>query len=162
MDLVGQTVVIFGGSSGMGLAIARLARERGAKVTIASRSRAKLDRAIQQIGEARAIVADITDESDVSEVFEDLNHSFSRCCWELLYGLALQVVAKKGHHFIGHAGRVVCEGPVPAIFEDDDFGAGKGLALQRCVPDRDVGIACTPDHQCRPINGTQGGGQCRT
>jgi NAD(P)-dependent dehydrogenase (short-subunit alcohol dehydrogenase family) len=73
MDLQGKNVVVVGGSSGMGLATAKLAREHGAKVTIASRSKSKLDRAAQQIGPAQAVVADITSESDVKEVFEDLD-----------------------------------------------------------------------------------------
>lgn len=73
MDLHGKNVVVIGGSSGMGLATAQLVREHGAKVTIASRSRAKLDQAVQRIGDARAIVADITNESDIKEVFKELD-----------------------------------------------------------------------------------------
>jgi NAD(P)-dependent dehydrogenase (short-subunit alcohol dehydrogenase family) len=70
MRLLGANVVIIGGTSGMGLATARLAKERGANVTIASRSSEKLSRAVQQLGDVRAVSADITSESDVQAIFE--------------------------------------------------------------------------------------------
>jgi NAD(P)-dependent dehydrogenase (short-subunit alcohol dehydrogenase family) len=57
----------------MGLATARLAREQGAIVTIVSRSREKLGNAVQQLGNVRAVVADITSESDVQEIFRELD-----------------------------------------------------------------------------------------
>lgn len=73
MTLQGANVVIIGGSSGMGLATARLAKEQGASVTIVSRSSEKLQHAIQQLGNVRAVVADIISESDVQEIFRELN-----------------------------------------------------------------------------------------
>jgi short-subunit dehydrogenase involved in D-alanine esterification of teichoic acids len=45
----GQSVVIIGGSSGIGLSIAKEAVDAGADVTIAGRSQAKLDEARQAI-----------------------------------------------------------------------------------------------------------------
>ena len=72
MGLQSKSVVVIGGSSGMGLATAKLAKEMGAKVTIASRSKAKLDQALQHIGEALAITADITNESDIKRLFAGL------------------------------------------------------------------------------------------
>ena len=74
MDLQGSQVVIIGGSSGMGLATARLAKECGATVTIASRSSEKLQHAAHQLGDVRAVVADMTIESDVGSIFRDLDH----------------------------------------------------------------------------------------
>lgn len=70
MDLQNKNVVVIGGSSGMGLATAVLVKEQGARVVIASRSRPKLDQAVQQIGEAQAIVTDLTKESDIRKLFE--------------------------------------------------------------------------------------------
>ena len=62
MTIQGQSLVIIGGSSGMGLAIAKKAVEAGANVTIAARSRAKLDEVRE------AIAADVTTHTvDVSE-----------------------------------------------------------------------------------------------
>ena len=73
MTLLGANVVIIGGSSGMGFATARLAKEQGANVTIASRSSEKLQHAVRQLGNIRAVVADITSESDVQEILRELD-----------------------------------------------------------------------------------------
>jgi NAD(P)-dependent dehydrogenase (short-subunit alcohol dehydrogenase family) len=70
--LDGASVVIIGGSSGMGLATARLVREQGGDVTIASRSRTKLANAAQLLGRVRTVVADLTSESDVQALFAQL------------------------------------------------------------------------------------------
>jgi NAD(P)-dependent dehydrogenase (short-subunit alcohol dehydrogenase family) len=73
MTLQGANVVIVGGSSGMGLATARLAKEQGANITIASRSSEKLRQAVRQLGNVRTVVADIVSESDVQEIFRELD-----------------------------------------------------------------------------------------
>jgi NAD(P)-dependent dehydrogenase (short-subunit alcohol dehydrogenase family) len=63
-----QHVVIIGGSSGMGYAIAELALHRGARVTIGSRSAEKTQAAAQRLG-AAAQVIDTTDEASVQAFF---------------------------------------------------------------------------------------------
>jgi len=73
MMLLGANVIIIGGSSGMGLATARLAKEQGANVTVASRSSEKLRHAVQQLDNVRAVVADITSESDVQAIFREMD-----------------------------------------------------------------------------------------
>jgi NAD(P)-dependent dehydrogenase (short-subunit alcohol dehydrogenase family) len=73
MRFLGAQVVIVGGSSGMGLATARLVQDQGAKVTIASRSRTKLQEAVQQLGDVRTVVADVTREADVQTIFRDMD-----------------------------------------------------------------------------------------
>ena len=50
MKLHGGHVVVIGGSSGIGLAAARLARDEGAEVTIAGRSQERLIQAQQELG----------------------------------------------------------------------------------------------------------------
>ena len=68
-----QTVVVIGGSSGMGLAIAEACSRSGARVVIASRSQDKLEPAAQRIGgEVHWQVVDTTQESSVSDLFERL------------------------------------------------------------------------------------------
>lgn len=72
-SLAGKHVVILGGSSGIGFAIAQTAHAHGAYVHIASRSRDKLLRAADSIGRGVQIYsADITDEASVKKMF----HSF--------------------------------------------------------------------------------------
>jgi NAD(P)-dependent dehydrogenase (short-subunit alcohol dehydrogenase family) len=72
-DLNGQHAVIVGGSSGIGLASARRLAHAGAKVTIVSRSRDRLDAAAPTIaGEVDTAVLDCTDESAVRSLFARL------------------------------------------------------------------------------------------
>ncbi len=73
MKLQDAHVVVIGGSSGLGLATARLARQEGADVTIAGRSPEKLAQAQRELGEARTVVADIADEAAIAQVFEGLS-----------------------------------------------------------------------------------------
>ncbi len=68
MLLKGKTVVVVGGSSGIGLATAELAREEGAEVVIASRNKDRLTPAADKIG-ARAVVVDVTDDGSVDALF---------------------------------------------------------------------------------------------
>src|SRR5215471_9445681 len=69
-DLEGRRVVVFGGSSGVGLETARMARERGALVTIVGRGRAALERCAAELGEGTCLgVADATDEDQVRAFF---------------------------------------------------------------------------------------------
>lgn len=71
-DLTGQRVLVLGGSSGIGLAAAARAAEAGAEVTIASRSKAKLDAALAGLGpKARAAVLDTGDEAAVEAFFAE-------------------------------------------------------------------------------------------
>jgi NAD(P)-dependent dehydrogenase (short-subunit alcohol dehydrogenase family) len=65
----GQRVAIIGGSSGMGLAIAKLAASRGATVIIGSRSADKVKAAADELGIEGHII-DTTDEASVKAFFE--------------------------------------------------------------------------------------------
>src|SRR4030081_1502912 len=68
--LKGARVVVFGGSSGIGLATAAAAAEAGAAVTIASRSKAKLDAAATELGgNIRTAVLDTGDEAAIERFF---------------------------------------------------------------------------------------------
>jgi NAD(P)-dependent dehydrogenase (short-subunit alcohol dehydrogenase family) len=67
-----QCVVVVGGSSGIGLGIARAAQAAGADVVIVGRSRQKLDTALADFAGGappRALAADVTNETDVRQLF---------------------------------------------------------------------------------------------
>jgi NAD(P)-dependent dehydrogenase (short-subunit alcohol dehydrogenase family) len=69
----GQTVVVIGASSGIGLAVARRAAEAGAAITMVSRSREKLQAAASSItGDVILVAADALDEHAVGEAFAAL------------------------------------------------------------------------------------------
>ncbi|WP_030177282.1 SDR family oxidoreductase [Streptomyces sp. NRRL S-813] len=62
----GKNVVITGGASGMGFAMARLLADGGARVVITGRSQARLDAARRQLGEnATAVQGDVSSLSDL-------------------------------------------------------------------------------------------------
>ncbi|CAO3433101.1 SDR family oxidoreductase [Azospirillum endophyticum] len=66
------SVLVIGGSSGIGLATASAAARAGASVTIASRSRDKLDAAVAAIGgDARAVMLDTRDLGAVERFFAE-------------------------------------------------------------------------------------------
>lgn len=73
MHLRGTRVIVVGGSSGIGLAAARLTKEAGAEVTIVGRSPVRLKRAQESLGGVRAVEADITDTAAIGRVFEGLD-----------------------------------------------------------------------------------------
>ncbi|WP_394826348.1 SDR family oxidoreductase [Pendulispora albinea] len=72
-ELTNRTVAIVGGSSGIGLATAKAAAARGAKVILLSRSQAKVDEAATSVGgEARAVALDMLDPEAALRVFGGL------------------------------------------------------------------------------------------
>jgi NAD(P)-dependent dehydrogenase (short-subunit alcohol dehydrogenase family) len=73
MQLQGAHVVVVGGSSGIGLATAQLAKREGATVTIAGRSPERLAEAQRTLGEVRTVVADITDAATIQDIFQGIN-----------------------------------------------------------------------------------------
>jgi len=70
MSIEAQSVVIIGGSSGIGLAIAKEAVDAGAEVTIAGRSQNRLDEARRAIaGDIAVRTVDLSNERSVRELF---------------------------------------------------------------------------------------------
>jgi NAD(P)-dependent dehydrogenase (short-subunit alcohol dehydrogenase family) len=73
MTLQGQTIVVMGGSSGIGLATAQKAAQAGAKVVITGRDSARLTAALAQLPSGtRGESVDATDADDLREFFDAL------------------------------------------------------------------------------------------
>jgi NAD(P)-dependent dehydrogenase (short-subunit alcohol dehydrogenase family) len=71
-DLLGQTVVVISGSSGIGLETAHLARVNGAEVILAARSPARLKLAADEVDTSRTEAFDVTDRTRFEQFFGDL------------------------------------------------------------------------------------------
>lgn len=73
-SLQDASVVVIGGSSGIGLATAKLASQAGARVTIAGRDEDRLATACADIGgDVRGLVVDVADERAVADLFGSLD-----------------------------------------------------------------------------------------
>lgn len=70
--LAGQTVVLIGGSAGIGLETARRARAEGADVVLTGRHPDRLDQAAREVDAQRTAAFDATDTAALREFFQDL------------------------------------------------------------------------------------------
>ena len=71
-ELLGQTVVVIGGSAGIGLETARRAREEGADVILTARDPDRLHRVGQELGAASIAAFDATDFGRLGRFFDEL------------------------------------------------------------------------------------------
>jgi NAD(P)-dependent dehydrogenase (short-subunit alcohol dehydrogenase family) len=71
-ELLGQTVVVIGGSAGIGLETARRARAEGAEVILAGRNRERLQRAATELGARDTATFDANDLSALEAFFAGL------------------------------------------------------------------------------------------
>ena len=75
MKISGSKILIIGGSSGLGLGIAKECASNGAQVTIASRSEEKLRNSVLEVGnEAKYHVADISSKKSIYALFESVGN----------------------------------------------------------------------------------------
>jgi NAD(P)-dependent dehydrogenase (short-subunit alcohol dehydrogenase family) len=70
--LAGQTVVVIGGSSGIGLETARQARSEGANVVVTGRDSQRLERAARELGARSSAAFDATDFERLERFFDEL------------------------------------------------------------------------------------------
>jgi NAD(P)-dependent dehydrogenase (short-subunit alcohol dehydrogenase family) len=108
MDLTGRHIAIIGGSSGIGLASAKLAAERGASVTVGGRSPERLSVAREQIGCHAAIPVDATDHEQLRRFYAEAGP---------IDDLVITVTKRGG------------AGPAAALGEQDLIGAFTGKAV---------------------------------
>ena len=71
-DLIGQTVVLIGGSAGIGLETARRARAEGADVTLTGRDPDRLEQAAREVGAQRTAAFDAYDTAALQAFFADI------------------------------------------------------------------------------------------
>jgi NADP-dependent 3-hydroxy acid dehydrogenase YdfG len=71
-ELLGQTVVVIGGSAGIGLETARRARAEGASVILAGRNPEPLQRAASELEALGTAAFDATDNASLEGFFRDL------------------------------------------------------------------------------------------
>ena len=71
-DLLGQTVVVIGGSDGIGLETARKARTEGAEIVLTGRNPDRLAQAAQELRAQRTAAFDATDADSLERFFQDL------------------------------------------------------------------------------------------
>jgi NAD(P)-dependent dehydrogenase (short-subunit alcohol dehydrogenase family) len=71
-ELLGQTVVLIGGSAGIGLESARRARAEGAEVVLTGRNPERLEKAAREIGALSSAAFDVTDAEALKRFFDGL------------------------------------------------------------------------------------------
>src|SRR4051794_34336328 len=71
-ELLGQTVIVVGGSAGIGLETARRAREEGAEVILTGRDAERLERAAIDVDARDASAFDANDAGALQRFFDDL------------------------------------------------------------------------------------------
>jgi len=71
-DLYGQTVVVIGGSAGIGLETARQARAKGARIILTARTPDRLNRAASELDALSTAVFDAEDPNALDKFFQNL------------------------------------------------------------------------------------------
>jgi NAD(P)-dependent dehydrogenase (short-subunit alcohol dehydrogenase family) len=71
-ELAGQTVIVIGGSAGIGLETARRARAEGAEVILTGRNQDRLNQATAELGAQRTAAFDATDFGRLDTFFNEL------------------------------------------------------------------------------------------
>jgi NAD(P)-dependent dehydrogenase (short-subunit alcohol dehydrogenase family) len=71
-ELLGQTVVVIGGSAGIGLEVARRARAEGADVMLTGRDPERLQHAASELGALSRTAFDATDPASLERFFREL------------------------------------------------------------------------------------------
>ena len=71
-ELLGQTVVVIGGSAGIGLETARRARAEGADVILTARNPERLEHAAREVGALSSAAFDAADSDQLAQFFDGL------------------------------------------------------------------------------------------
>lgn len=77
MNTQNNTIFISGGSAGIGLEIAKLFSAKGNKVIINGRNQERLNKALEQLNNAVAILGDLSEESERIRIANELKANYS-------------------------------------------------------------------------------------
>lgn len=102
LGLTGKVALISGGTSGIGLAIAKMLATEGCKVAICGRDKARLDRAVAAVksAEAKGFVADVCKPADIAALVDNV----TKAC-----GGTDIVVSNAGTHLPGRLDEITRE-----------------------------------------------------
>ena len=78
MDVRDKVIIVTGASGGIGAATARLLSERGARVVLAARREEKLRQLEQELPDSLAVVADVSQASDIESLVSQAIERFGR------------------------------------------------------------------------------------
>lgn len=122
LGLAGKTALITGGTSGIGLAIARRLGEEGCRIAICGRQRGKLDAALAELKpiDAKGFIADVCEPAEVAALVDQVIEAFG--------GIDI-VVSNAGTHVPGRIDEVASD-KLLQHFETKVVGAWE---LARCV-----------------------------
>jgi NAD(P)-dependent dehydrogenase (short-subunit alcohol dehydrogenase family) len=113
-DLSGQNLLVIGGSSGIGLAVAKLAASQGANIVISSSNQTKIDAAVKEIQKAvpgvsaKGFPCDLSKESveaDLNALF-DKSGSLQHVIYTAADSLAMTTLDQIDYDFIVKAGHM--------------------------------------------------------
>jgi len=76
MNLSGNTILITGGSSGIGFEMAKNFLKKKNKVIITGRNEQKLQKAKELLGEVTAIQSNVSNSSDVEKIYQQVSKDF--------------------------------------------------------------------------------------
>lgn len=78
MKTTNNTILITGGSAGIGFALAKTLSEKGNHVIITGRNAERLEKAAAQLKNVTAIVSDVTSDQDIDKLVNTLNTQFPK------------------------------------------------------------------------------------
>lgn len=103
-ELLGQTVVVIGGSAGIGLETARRARVEGADVILTGRNPDRLEHAARDVGARSTAAFDATDTAALQRFFDELPDRIDHVMVTAggpHYGPLLEMNSDQVHHALG-------------------------------------------------------------
>ncbi len=78
MKTINNTILITGGSAGIGFEIAKLLSEKGNNVIITGRNAERLDQAAAKLNNVKTIISDVSNSEDVEKLVAQINNEFPK------------------------------------------------------------------------------------